>query len=68
MPYEVHEGADAHLMAIYEAVRVQRNDAVHPLSAAVSEASVRLLLVGFPYALEKTEALRTWFLNNPASI
>jgi hypothetical protein len=68
LPYEVHEGSDAHLMSIYEAVRMQRNDAVHPLNAAVSEASVRLLLVGFPYAIEKTEALRTWFLNNPASI
>jgi hypothetical protein len=68
LPYEIHEGADTHLMSIYEAVRVQRNDSVHPINAAVSETSVRLLLVGFPYALEKTEALRTWFSSNTLNI
>jgi hypothetical protein len=68
LPYEIHEGADTHLMSIYEAVRVQRNDAVHPINAAVSETSVRFLLVGFPYALEKTEALRTWFSSNTLNI
>ncbi len=69
LPYEIHEGVDAHLASICDAVRVQRNDAVHPVvGASVSETSVRFMLVAFPYTLEKTEALRTWFVSHPQSI
>jgi hypothetical protein len=68
LPYWVAEGSTTHLMSIYEAMRVQRNDAVHPMNASVSADSVRFLLVSFPYTMESTEALRAWFLNNPLSI
>lgn len=68
IPYKVSEGADSHLMSLCEAIRVQRNDAVHPMNATVSEASVRLLLHSFPYALSKSEELRAWLVAHPGSI
>jgi hypothetical protein len=68
LPYADSEGSTTHLMSLYEAIRVQRNDAVHPMNASVSEDSVRLLLQSFPYALSKSEELRAWFADNPGSI
>ena len=68
VPYSSSEGATTHLMSLYEAIRVQRNDAVHPMNATVSEESVRLLLQSFPYSLSKSEELRTWMTENPKSI
>ena len=68
LSYADYEGSDTHLMSLFEAIRVQRNDAVHPMNAKVSEESVRFLLQAFPYALAKAEALRKWLLANPGSI
>jgi hypothetical protein len=68
LPYADSEGSATHLMSLYEAIRVQRNDAVHPMNAIVSEDSVRLLLQSFPYSLSKSEELRAWFAANPGSI
>jgi hypothetical protein len=68
IPYSVTEGADAHLMSIFEAIRVQRNDAVHPMNATVSADSVRLSFQAFPHALQKVEALRQWFRANPDTV
>jgi hypothetical protein len=67
IPYSVSEGAGPHLSSLFEAIRNQRNDAVHPLNANVSAASVRLLLHSFPYALKLTEELRVWANANPGS-
>jgi hypothetical protein len=67
-PYEVTEAANNYLVTIADAIRVQRNDAVHPEKGSVSEASVRLLLVAFPYALQKIETLRTWFLGHKVAV
>jgi hypothetical protein len=68
IPYADSEGSTTYLMSLYEAIRVQRNDAVHPMNAIVSEDSVRLLLQSFPYSLSKSEELRVWFAANPGSI
>jgi hypothetical protein len=68
IPYSVTEGATAHLISLFEAIRVQRNDAVHPMNATVSEESVRLLLHVFPYALSAAEKLRAWSDANPGSL
>jgi hypothetical protein len=68
IPYTDSEGSNTHLMSLYEAIRVQRNDAVHPMNAIVSEDSVRLLLQSFPYALSKSEELRAWCVANPGSL
>jgi hypothetical protein len=66
IPYSVSEGVSAHLASLFEAIRTQRNDAVHPMNAIVSASSVRLLLHSFPYALSATEKLRIWADANPA--
>ena len=68
LPYADSEGSTTHLMSLYEAIRVQRNDAVHPMNATVSEESVRLSLQSFPYSLSKSEELRAWFSANAGSI
>lgn len=68
LAYPQFESSVTHLTSLYEAIRVQRNDAVHPMNAAVSEESVRFLIQSFPYALGKSEELRAWFNANPKSI
>lgn len=68
IPYPVHDGCVTYLMSLFDAIRVQRNDAVHPMNATVSEDSIRLSFQAFPYALQKSEALREWFQTNPKSI
>ena len=68
IPYSVMEGAEAHLMSLFEAIRVQRNDAVHPMNATVSGDSVRLSFHAFPHALRKLETLRGWFRDHPHTI
>jgi hypothetical protein len=62
------DGALTHLSSLFEAIRVQRNDAVHPSTGAVEEDSVRLSYEAFPPAIKKAEALREWFDENPASV
>jgi len=64
----VFDGALAHLSSLFEAIRVQRNDAVHPSTATVDEDSVRLSYDAFPHAVEKAEALRAWFGANSGSV
>ena len=62
------DGALAHLSSLFEAIRVQRNDAVHPNTGAVDEDSVRLSYQAFPHALAKAEKLRQWFATNPGTV
>jgi hypothetical protein len=68
IPHSARDGASAHLASLFDAIRIQRNDAVHPINATVSSSSVRLLLHSFPYALSTTEKLRSWFDANPGSL
>jgi len=67
LPYPLFEGS-VHLMSLFEAVRVQRNDAVHPKNASVDPDAVRLMFHSFPYAFSKSEELRAWFIAHPNSI
>jgi hypothetical protein len=64
----VFDGAHIHLMSLFESIRKQRNDAVHPNTATVDEDSVRLAYNSFPKAVEKAEALRAWFGSNSRSV
>jgi hypothetical protein len=64
MPYAVHEGADKHLIALMESVRVQRNDAVHPEAGKVQPEAVRLTLSAFPGSCKKIYDLIDWFQKN----
>ena len=40
MPYPIHEGCGPHLTSLLEAIRVQRNEAVHPMAGQVTAQSV----------------------------
>ena len=55
IPYEVAEGSSRHLLSLLESIRVQRNDAVHPMNAQVSAGSVRHSFSALPHTLEKVE-------------
>ena len=68
IPYSIQDGSMTHLLSLFETIRVQRNDAVHPMNATVSPDSIRLSFQAFPYALQKSEALRAWFQANPKTI
>lgn len=63
-----YDGSIPHLVSLFEAIRTQRNDAVHPTTGQVSADSVRLLTASFPYALSKTEELRAWLVANPQTL
>lgn len=60
LPYEVHEGCQPHLLSLFEAIRVQRNEAVHPTVGAVTPTTVRLTLSAFPSACRKVYDLIEW--------
>ena len=62
------DGSINHLISLFEAVRTQRNDAVHPATGQVSCDSVRLLTASFPLALSKSVQLRDWLSANPLSL
>lgn len=64
-PFEVFDGGQDHLVSLIKAVQVQRNNAVHPMNEKISDDTVRLSYLAFPYALQKVEQLRDWFSNNP---
>jgi hypothetical protein len=64
MPWPIHEDADAHLISLQAAIRVQRNDAVHPQAGKVTPSTVRLTLSAFPGACKKAYDLIQWFKVN----
>ena len=64
IPYDVHEGCHHHLMSIIEAIRVQRNDAVHPAIAEVDQQRVWMSLIAFPAACRKVHDLIEWLGEN----
>ncbi len=65
IPYTVHQGCTEHLLSLFEMVRVQRNDAVHPVVGNVDKAKVFLSLQALPAALEIVYKLIDW-LNIPS--
>lgn len=68
IPYDVMEGTTRHLLSLFEYIKVQRNDAIHPLNFQVSADSVRFSLNAFPLAFSKVEALREWCKTHPVSL
>jgi hypothetical protein len=60
IPFEVMGGTSRHLLSLFDHIRLQRNDAIHPTNFVVSADSVRFALSAFPLAFQKIEALRKW--------
>ncbi len=61
IPYSVHEGSAAHLLSLFEMIRAQRNDAVHPDTGEVNKTKVFSVIQTFPVALKVTYRLIKWF-------
>lgn len=68
IPFEVMGGTTRHLLSLFDSIRLQRNDAIHPMNFVVSSDSVRFALNAFPLAFEKVEALRQWCIGHPATL
>jgi hypothetical protein len=64
IPYSVQEGAAEHMLSFFEAIRVQRNDAVHPAAANVTSDKVYLSIAAFPNACKKVHDLVGWLKAN----
>jgi hypothetical protein len=62
------DGAETHLASLFESIRAQRNDAVHPNTGKVDERSVRMAYDSFPAAVLKAEELREWCGKNPNTL
>lgn len=68
IPFDVMGGTTRHLLSLFDHIRLQRNDAIHPMNFVVSGDSVRFALNAFPMAFERVEALRQWCSTNPNSL
>jgi hypothetical protein len=68
IPFDVMGGTTRHLMSLFDSIKLQRNDAIHPMNFQVSADSVRLMLSAFPLTFRKVEALRQWCSANPNSL
>jgi hypothetical protein len=68
IPFDVMGGTTRHLLSLFDHIRLQRNDAIHPMNFVVSADSVRFALYAFPMALQRVEALRQWCDANPNSL
>jgi len=64
IPHSVHQGSKEHLLSLFEMIRVQRNDAVHPSAGEANETKVFLTIQALPVALETTYRLIEWFSKN----
>ena len=64
IPYPIHQGCSEHLMSLFEMIRVQRNDAVHPVAGMVSRDKVFLSLQTLPAAFQLVYRLIEWFGSN----
>jgi hypothetical protein len=62
------DNAITQIAGMFDAIRVQRNDAVHPETGHVSDVSVRFTIVNFPAFLAKSEEVRDWLIKNPGTI
>ncbi len=64
IPYDVHEGSSQHLTSLFEMIRVQRNDAVHPAAGKCERLKALSMTHSLPPALELTYRLINWFKAN----
>jgi hypothetical protein len=68
IPFDVMGGTTRPLLSLFDHIRLQRNDAIHPMNFVVSADSIRFALSAFPMAFERVEALRQWCNANPSSL
>ncbi|MCL5036236.1 MAG: hypothetical protein M1269_03860 [Chloroflexi bacterium] len=64
IPYSVHQSSIENLLSLFEMIRVQRNEAVHPAVGEVNEIKIILFIQAFPTAIELVYRLINWFSEN----
>jgi len=62
--YTIHEGSNHYLFSLFNAIRIQRNNAVHPIVGQVTIDQLRLLLLSFPHACRKAYDFLNWLKHN----
>jgi hypothetical protein len=50
IPFDVMGGTTRHLLSLFDHIRLQRNDAIHPMNFVVSADQVQFVLSAFPMA------------------
>ena len=64
IPYSIHQGCNEHLISLFEMIRVQRNDAVHPAAGEVNRDKVFLTMQTLPTGIQCVYKLIDWLSNN----
>lgn len=64
IPYHIHEDSSHYLGPLFSAIRIQRNEAVHPIAGQVNPEQLRFLLLSFPYVCKKAYDFLEWLKNN----
>lgn len=64
IPYAIHQGCNEHLASLFEMIRVQRNDAVHPAAGEVNRDKVFLTMQTLPTGIQCVYKLIEWFNSN----
>lgn len=64
IPYGIHEDSKDYLFSLFNAIRIQRNNAVHPIAGKVSKDQLRLLLLAFPHICKKAYDFLSWLNKN----
>jgi hypothetical protein len=62
LPYSVYQGSSQHLLSLFEMIRVNRNDAVHPNVGRVTREKVFLSIQTLPEGLQVLYRLTDWFI------
>ena len=62
---DMWDNVDVHLLALEDGIRQQRNDAVHPQTANVSQEKIFMTLYAFPTTCRKAYDLIGWFSSHP---
>lgn len=64
IPYSIHQGCNEHLISLFEMIRVQRNDAVHPAAGEVNRDKVFLTMQTLPTGIQCVYKLIDWLSSN----
>lgn len=64
IPYQIHQGCNEHLASLFEMIRVQRNDAVHPTAGEVNRDKVFLTMQTLPTGIQCVYKLIDWLNSN----
>lgn len=64
IPYDIHQGATEHLLSLFEMIRVQRNESIHPEMVKINREKLLLFISSLPASLEVVYKLTHWFREN----